>query len=122
MTKKYLCAQCLQKFAFDQAVDGFAQGYRVGFLCPYCQANLKEKNPDDTPKQQFFRLFFTLVLLFFIGIGVADQIEVFFLTGRLGVKMTLFLCFVVLYFFVFLYFKKIHSGPKGVILTQKVDN
>ena len=24
----------LTKFAFDQAVDGFAQGYRVGFYAP----------------------------------------------------------------------------------------
>ena len=37
---RYLCCACNKRFPSTEAIDGFAQGYRRGFLCPHCQTNL----------------------------------------------------------------------------------
>jgi hypothetical protein len=41
MAIKYQCCHCEQIFPADEAIDGFAQGYRVGFLCPRCGRNIQ---------------------------------------------------------------------------------
>ena len=42
MTEKYQCNVCGKTFKTADAVDGFKQGYKVGFLCPYCKSNIME--------------------------------------------------------------------------------
>lgn len=39
---KYHCCVCKEIFRPEEAVDGYAEGYREGFLCPRCGANIKE--------------------------------------------------------------------------------
>lgn len=47
MLDHYLCAKCRQTFAVTQAIDGYQQGYKTGFLCPHCNANLQEVGESD---------------------------------------------------------------------------
>lgn len=42
MTEKYQCIACGKTFKTTEAVDGFKQGYTVGFLCPFCKSNIME--------------------------------------------------------------------------------
>jgi hypothetical protein len=44
---KYECCICKVDFPCESAIDGYSQGYRVGFLCPHCGANLQD-NLFDT--------------------------------------------------------------------------
>lgn len=39
---RYQCCDCQEIFDAKSAVDGFKQGYRVGFLCPICKKNIKD--------------------------------------------------------------------------------
>ena len=51
---RYLCAKCLRRFPINKALDGYAQGYQCGFLCPLCGANLVENGqPDDIDNLQY---------------------------------------------------------------------
>ncbi|MCB1890420.1 MAG: hypothetical protein KDH20_22630 [Rhodocyclaceae bacterium] len=37
----YQCCACRHEFPYSNAVDGFRQGFREGFLCPACGAQLE---------------------------------------------------------------------------------
>lgn len=37
---RYLCCACHKQFPSKSAIDGFGEGYKTGFLCPHCRANL----------------------------------------------------------------------------------
>ncbi|MCP5350808.1 MAG: hypothetical protein H7A10_07565 [Oceanospirillaceae bacterium] len=39
---KYMCAACSAVFPVAEAIDGYAQGYRQGFVCPNCGCNIDE--------------------------------------------------------------------------------
>lgn len=39
---KYRCCECSVVFPCDRAVDGYSMGIKNGFLCPSCNANIKE--------------------------------------------------------------------------------
>ena len=41
MSIKYQCFYCERVFPADQSIDGYDQGYRVGFLCPKCGSNIQ---------------------------------------------------------------------------------
>jgi hypothetical protein len=43
---KYECCACLGRFSAKDAIDGYAQGYRAGFLCPLCGTNLQDNFVD----------------------------------------------------------------------------
>ena len=43
---KYECCVCKGEFPAKEAVDGFARGYRVGFLCPLCGSHLQDNLID----------------------------------------------------------------------------
>lgn len=45
--EKYQCAKCLRNFPLQNAVDGYSQGFKRGFLCPLCGANLIEAGQSD---------------------------------------------------------------------------
>ncbi len=44
---KYQCCECKGEFPATEAIDGFKQGYKVGFLCPLCGENIQD-NPLKT--------------------------------------------------------------------------
>ncbi len=41
MSLKYECCYCKTLFRAKDAIDGFDQGYRIGFLCPNCGKNIQ---------------------------------------------------------------------------------
>ena len=42
MGAKFECYYCHEIFPVEERIDGFKQGYRVGFLCPHCGRNIKD--------------------------------------------------------------------------------
>ena len=42
MGAKYECCYCNEHFPLEERIDGFDQGYPVGFLCPHCGSNIKD--------------------------------------------------------------------------------
>lgn len=69
MKEKYRCAACRRTFATRDAVDGFDQGYRKGFLCPFCNANLKEAGESDEILNLRYGLVYFLAMTALIFIG-----------------------------------------------------
>ena len=45
--EEYQCAKCLRNFPVKRAIDGYSQGFKCGFLCPLCGANLVEAGQSD---------------------------------------------------------------------------
>lgn len=45
----YLCCYCKHEFPAGGAVDGFKEGFKVGFLCPQCGKNIQ----DNPMKEQW---------------------------------------------------------------------
>jgi hypothetical protein len=41
----YLCYYCNHEFPAEDAVDGFNEGFKTGFLCPQCGKNIQD-NPN----------------------------------------------------------------------------
>ena len=39
---KYRCCNCNFSFAVSEAIDGYIEGFKIGFLCPHCRANINE--------------------------------------------------------------------------------
>ena len=42
MSIRYECYFCHEIFPAESRIDGFSQGYKVGFLCPRCDKNIKD--------------------------------------------------------------------------------
>jgi len=45
--EEYLCRVCNKRFPTSDAKDGYSLGFKEGFLCPFCNANLKEAGQSD---------------------------------------------------------------------------
>jgi len=74
LKEKYLCVSCNRTFAVGDAVDGFGQGYRKGFLCPFCNANLRDAGEsDDVLNLRFGIIYFLSMIIVFL----VDRAEVF---------------------------------------------
>jgi len=43
----YQCCYCKEEFPAIEAIDGYKEGYKIGFLCPKCG-----KNIQDTPMNE----------------------------------------------------------------------
>lgn len=41
MSIKYECCYCKSIFPAEDSIDGYNQGYRIGFLCPKCGKNIQ---------------------------------------------------------------------------------
>lgn len=75
MKEHYLCASCGQSFPTGDAVDGFAQGYRKGFLCPLCNANLEETGESDDILHLRFGLSYLVTMVLVIWLGQLESIQ-----------------------------------------------
>lgn len=43
----YQCCYCKEEFPATEIIDGYKEGYKIGFLCPKCG-----KNIQDTPMNE----------------------------------------------------------------------
>ncbi len=66
---KYECCQCKKDFPVEAAIDGFKEGYRVGFLCPLCGANVQD-NLTDTHRIYREGRGYIAALAFFGFVGI----------------------------------------------------
>ena len=57
---KYECCYCHNTFPAKQAIDGYQQGYKVGFLCPDCGENI-QAGLEDGQKLTGEQFFWTIV-------------------------------------------------------------
>lgn len=39
---KYQCYYCTKIFPASDAIDGYKEGYKTGFLCPHCNKNITD--------------------------------------------------------------------------------
>lgn len=51
---RYECCACKGIFPAEKRIDGYEQGYRVGFLCPLCRANIQD-NPFSGRTHHVFK-------------------------------------------------------------------
>lgn len=72
----YQCCYCKNEFPAIDAIDGYRDGYKIGFLCPNCGGNIQDNLMDeewilaDTSSKKFFVIligyvFLALILLEF---------------------------------------------------------
>lgn len=83
---KYECCACGQDFPTTSAVDGFAQGYRVGFLCPHCGANLQDNLIDTHRVIRKDKGAYALLGVAMLGMGV---VKVMSLEGPIALAIML---------------------------------
>lgn len=76
---RYECCQCKKDFPSEAAIDGFKEGYRVGFLCPLCGANIQDNLIDTHPVYREGGTYIAAITFFgFVGITalrIADDIS-----------------------------------------------
>lgn len=65
---EYLCYYCESVFPADTAIDGYKEGYKVGFLCPCCGENiqdhpLREEWHTDSTFNAYYSVFIGYILL-----------------------------------------------------------
>lgn len=64
---KYRCYFCENLFPAIDAIDGYREGYRIGFLCPKCRGNLVESPETVYPEGAKYRVNATHILIAMIG-------------------------------------------------------
>lgn len=47
MAEVYQCAFCGKCFPVERAIDGYSEGFRKGFLCPFCGINIEETGESN---------------------------------------------------------------------------
>jgi DNA-directed RNA polymerase subunit RPC12/RpoP len=80
---KYECYYCKKIFPAEETIDGYDQGYKVGFLCPNCgkniQAGLMAK--QKVSHEQYVWTFIAFIL-FLPTIFTADSERVVEMLGQ----------------------------------------
>ncbi len=119
MTDHYECAGCAKKFKTTDAVDGFSQGYKAGFLCPYCHVNLEENGQSDGFDNMAFGYSFwafTLVLYYLMqGRSIVDWFE-----PSIANEISSFLVFWLPMCIAFLGYNRNAILKKRIVYTKKV--
>ena len=69
---KYKCYFCHEIFPAVKAIDGFKDGYKVGFLCPCCGKNIKDDlvSTETVYESKATNKFVALIAAVFGSIGV----------------------------------------------------
>jgi glucan phosphoethanolaminetransferase (alkaline phosphatase superfamily) len=87
MAEKYQCTVCAKTFKTSEAVDGFAQGFKTGFLCPFCKCNLVESGDYSS---SLFNLRFGLryaALMFLAFFAIHRDLNVLISSGVVSTKL-----------------------------------
>lgn len=70
---KYQCCYCKEEFPASEAIDGYDQGYKKGFLCPKCGKNIL----DDPMDEEWIFSSNSAKLFFYILIGYSFLVFLF---------------------------------------------
>lgn len=122
MPQYYLCAACQHRFLPEDAVDGFAHGFRSGFLCPHCKANLTEYGQSDDLLHLQYGVPYALVMVLIFGIANMELIELPFTDAAQtdAVLTGLLLAFIPTLVFLLVNHKTL-TGTR-TLYTRQVDN
>ncbi len=121
MVIKYECYYCKKTYPAEEVIDGYNQGYKVGFLCPKCgkniQAGLLAKRKISTG--QYIWKYIALIL-FLPTAYTMDSEEILEILGQeIHLNTFLFISWVV--FMIALILLKPSMAMATTFLTQPAD-
>jgi hypothetical protein len=97
MAFKYECYYCKEIYPAEEAIDGYNQGYEVGFLCPKCgknvQAGLRAKQKIST--EQYIWRFISFILFLPIAFTMDSEIVLAILGREINLNTFLFIAWIV---------------------------
>ena len=122
MRMKYKCASCKELFSASEKIDGYKDGYKIGFLCPLCNANIKDtwsSNKDGSS----YKGYWSLLVLSWLIIK-ADSLEIIEkLESSLGISWNYISgVIIVLIILVFYLLNKEKSKEEMIINTEVVNH
>lgn len=121
MSVEYECCYCHEVFPADRRIDGFAQGFRVGFLCPCCGRNIR-----DSPiavvrmgacQSRWLNRLFWLSVPAFVAMGYHPTIEI--LGHEVSLGWVILLVYLLLVGLLLLLVPC--TRETGVVVTEPVD-
>lgn len=120
MNEKYQCAVCDNKFKTIDAVDGFKQGYKVGFLCPFCKSNIMEAGEysNSLLKLRFGPSYAITIFLAFLA--TKSELNAFMLSGEASAKFIALATFIVISTGFLFYINIAVFRSETILYTRKV--
>mgnify|MGYP002712873043 FL=1 len=120
MTEKYQCTVCGKTFKTTDAVDGFKQGYKVGFLCPYCKSNIMETGDysNSLSNLRFGLSYASAMLLAFFAIK--GDLNGFISSGEASTKLIVLSALMVLATGCLFYINRTALFKETILYTKKV--
>ncbi|HWV14864.1 MAG TPA: hypothetical protein VN030_05475 [Cellvibrio sp.] len=120
MIEKYRCAVCGKTFKTTEAVDGFKQQYKVGFLCPFCKSNIMETGnySNSLSNLRFgFGYAFAILLAF---IAIRREFDGFISSGAVSAKLIVLVAFMVLATATLFYINRKMLFQETILYTKRV--
>lgn len=74
----YQCCYCKEEFPPDEAIDGYNEGYKIGFLCPKCGMNIQDIPMNEEwifsnkSAQVFYSIFIGYISIAFITLDFIE--------------------------------------------------
>ncbi|WP_430461850.1 hypothetical protein ACQUQU_03415 [Thalassolituus sp. LLYu03] len=122
MKEHYLCCACARTFPPDDAIDGYNAGFKSGFLCPYCKANLTEQGQSDDFLHLKYGVPYALCMVLIFGVTNMEWIELPF-TGSAMVDSVLSgLLLALIPTLLFLMVNRKALRGTRTLFTRRVDN
>jgi len=120
MTEKYQCNVCGKTFKTDDAVDGFKQGYKVGFLCPYCKSNIMETG-DYSSSLSNLRFGLSYASAMFLSFfAIRDDLNGFISSGEASTKLIVLAVLMVFATACLFYINRKTLFKETILYTKKV--
>lgn len=120
MTEKYQCNVCGKTFKTADAVDGFKQGYKVGFLCPYCKSNIMETG-DYSSSLSNLRFGLSYASAMFLSFfAIRDDLNGFISSGEASKKLTVLAVLMVFATACLFYINRKTLFKETILYTKKV--
>ena len=120
MAEKYQCTVCGKTFKTTDAVDGFKQGYKVGFLCPYCESNIMETGgySNSLSNLRFGLSYASAMFLAFFAIR--GDLNVFISSGEASSKLIVLAVLMTLATACLFYINRATIFKETILYTKKV--
>lgn len=120
MTEKYQCNVCGKIFKTADAVDGFKQRYKVGFLCPYCKSNIMETG-DYSSSLSNLRFGLSYASAMFLAFfAIRGDLNGFISSGEASTKLTVLAVLMLLATACLFYINRKTLFKETILYTKKV--
>jgi hypothetical protein len=120
MTEKYQCTVCGKTFKTTDAVDGFKQGHKVGFLCPFCKSNIMETGDysNSLSNLRFGLSYASAMFLAFLAIR--SDLNGFISSGEASTNFIVLAALMVLATCCLFYINRASLFKETILYTKKV--